>query len=214
MSASASGMIAAAPAPWTARAAISQPTSVRRSLRRRNPRRRLHERRRLRDDRRLQRRVHDRDDRRGCALARRSRRGDRAGRTSRSSRHGRTRAERMTPAPVPVVHLELHTADQVRASEFYARLLHWRSERSFRDPDGHHWDVFWIGPPNGEADVTPECGRRRRHRRGRPETPHKFKRRLRPARHQLHPRLSADDHRLVRELSRPELADDDPQRTS
>jgi predicted enzyme related to lactoylglutathione lyase len=30
--------------------------------------------------------------------------------------------------PRPVVHLELHTSDQVRASAFYARLLHWRAE--------------------------------------------------------------------------------------
>jgi predicted enzyme related to lactoylglutathione lyase len=30
--------------------------------------------------------------------------------------------------PRPVVHLELHTGDQVRASEFCARLLGWRSE--------------------------------------------------------------------------------------
>jgi uncharacterized protein len=28
--------------------------------------------------------------------------------------------------PRPVVHLELHTRDQVRASAFYAELLHWR----------------------------------------------------------------------------------------
>jgi predicted enzyme related to lactoylglutathione lyase len=30
--------------------------------------------------------------------------------------------------PRPVVHLELHTSDQVRASAFYAELLCWRSE--------------------------------------------------------------------------------------
>jgi predicted enzyme related to lactoylglutathione lyase len=30
--------------------------------------------------------------------------------------------------PRPVVHLELHTTDQVRASAFYAELLHWRAE--------------------------------------------------------------------------------------
>jgi predicted enzyme related to lactoylglutathione lyase len=30
--------------------------------------------------------------------------------------------------PRPVVHLELHTGDQVRASAFYARLLQWRPE--------------------------------------------------------------------------------------
>jgi predicted enzyme related to lactoylglutathione lyase len=30
--------------------------------------------------------------------------------------------------PGPVVHLELHTTDQTRASAFYARLLHWRPE--------------------------------------------------------------------------------------
>ena len=31
-------------------------------------------------------------------------------------------------SPRPVVHLELHTPDQVQASAFYARLLHWRPE--------------------------------------------------------------------------------------
>jgi predicted enzyme related to lactoylglutathione lyase len=31
-------------------------------------------------------------------------------------------------APRPVVHLELHTGDQVGASAFYARLLQWRPE--------------------------------------------------------------------------------------
>ena len=30
--------------------------------------------------------------------------------------------------PRPVVHLELHTSDQVRASAFYAQLLRWRTE--------------------------------------------------------------------------------------
>jgi predicted enzyme related to lactoylglutathione lyase len=37
----------------------------------------------------------------------------------------------MTPTPSdprPVVHLELHTADQARASAFYARLLCWHPE--------------------------------------------------------------------------------------
>jgi uncharacterized protein len=31
-------------------------------------------------------------------------------------------------SPRPVVHLELHTSDQVRASAFYAQLLHWRAQ--------------------------------------------------------------------------------------
>jgi predicted enzyme related to lactoylglutathione lyase len=31
-------------------------------------------------------------------------------------------------APRQVVHLELHTGDQARASAFYERLLHWRPE--------------------------------------------------------------------------------------
>jgi predicted enzyme related to lactoylglutathione lyase len=30
--------------------------------------------------------------------------------------------------PRPVVHLELHTSDQVRATAFYAQLLHWRAQ--------------------------------------------------------------------------------------
>jgi predicted enzyme related to lactoylglutathione lyase len=30
--------------------------------------------------------------------------------------------------PRPVVHLELHTADRMRASAFYAGLLHWRPQ--------------------------------------------------------------------------------------
>jgi predicted enzyme related to lactoylglutathione lyase len=33
-----------------------------------------------------------------------------------------------TCPPRPVVHLELHTPDQVQASAFYTRLLHWRPE--------------------------------------------------------------------------------------
>ena len=31
-------------------------------------------------------------------------------------------------APRPVVHLELHTASQARASAFYSELLQWRPE--------------------------------------------------------------------------------------
>jgi predicted enzyme related to lactoylglutathione lyase len=31
-------------------------------------------------------------------------------------------------SPRPVVHLELHTSDQVRASAFYAQLLYWRAQ--------------------------------------------------------------------------------------
>jgi uncharacterized protein len=34
----------------------------------------------------------------------------------------------MTANPMPIVHLELHTPDQVRASAFYAQLLDWRPE--------------------------------------------------------------------------------------
>jgi hypothetical protein len=34
----------------------------------------------------------------------------------------------MNAPPMPVVHLELHTPDQVRACAFYARLLRWRPE--------------------------------------------------------------------------------------
>jgi uncharacterized protein len=34
----------------------------------------------------------------------------------------------VTYAESTVVHLELHTPDQVRASEFYAHVLHWRPE--------------------------------------------------------------------------------------
>jgi uncharacterized protein len=35
----------------------------------------------------------------------------------------------MTDVPKPVVHLELHTRDPARASEFYAQLCGWRSEQ-------------------------------------------------------------------------------------
>jgi uncharacterized protein len=34
-----------------------------------------------------------------------------------------------SPTPHPVVHLELHTGDQVGACEFYSRLLGWSYER-------------------------------------------------------------------------------------
>jgi uncharacterized protein len=30
--------------------------------------------------------------------------------------------------PRPIVHLELHTSDQVRATAFYEQLLHWRAQ--------------------------------------------------------------------------------------
>ncbi len=33
------------------------------------------------------------------------------------------------PASTPIVHLELHTGDQARASAFYSRLCGWRQER-------------------------------------------------------------------------------------
>src|SRR5262245_6654970 len=63
----------------------------------------------------------------------------------------------MTPAPMPVVHLELHTADRARASEFYARLLQWRSE-VIRAASGCYLALHTGGNLGGGIV---ECGTRR-----------------------------------------------------
>ena len=54
----------------------------------------------------------------------------------------------------PVVHLELHTPDQVCASEFFARLLQWRPE-FVRAPRGSYL-VLELGASLGGGIV--ECG--------------------------------------------------------
>jgi uncharacterized protein len=60
-------------------------------------------------------------------------------------------------APRPVVHLELHTADQVRASAFYARLLQWRPDL-VRAACGSYLALdAGAGPGGGIV----ECGTRR-----------------------------------------------------
>jgi uncharacterized protein len=63
----------------------------------------------------------------------------------------------MTTKPRPVVHLELHTADQVRASAFYARLLRWRPA-VIRASSGSYLAVE-LGAGLGGGIV--ECGTRR-----------------------------------------------------
>jgi len=60
-------------------------------------------------------------------------------------------------APRPVVHLELHTADQVRASAFYARLLQWRPE-FVRAACGSYLALDTGAGPGGGIV---ECGTRR-----------------------------------------------------
>jgi predicted enzyme related to lactoylglutathione lyase len=64
---------------------------------------------------------------------------------------------RNQPPPWPVVHLELHTTNQVRASAFYARLLHWRPEL-FRAAAGSYLALD-MGVSVGGGIV--ECGTRR-----------------------------------------------------
>lgn len=59
--------------------------------------------------------------------------------------------------PRPVVHLELHTGDQVRASAFYARLLGWRPEL-IRAASGSYL-ALELGGRLGAGIV--ECGIRR-----------------------------------------------------
>jgi predicted enzyme related to lactoylglutathione lyase len=59
--------------------------------------------------------------------------------------------------PRPVVHLELHTRDQLRASAFYARLLQWRPE-VIRVSTGSYMALD-TGAPLGGGIV--ECGTRR-----------------------------------------------------
>jgi predicted enzyme related to lactoylglutathione lyase len=56
--------------------------------------------------------------------------------------------------PRPVVHLELHTADQTRASAFYSRLLCWRPEL-IRAASGSYL-ALELGGPLGGGIV--ECG--------------------------------------------------------
>jgi predicted enzyme related to lactoylglutathione lyase len=60
-------------------------------------------------------------------------------------------------SPRPVVHLELHTPDQVRASAFYARLLQWRPE--VVHSTGGSYLSFDTGTGLGGGIV--ECGTRR-----------------------------------------------------
>lgn len=59
--------------------------------------------------------------------------------------------------PRPVVHLELHTPDQVRASAFYAELLHWRPE--FVRAEAGSYLALDTGPNLGGGVV--ECRTRR-----------------------------------------------------
>jgi len=64
----------------------------------------------------------------------------------------------MSPSdPRPVVHLELHTGDQARASAFYARLLRWRPEL-VRAASGSYLALD-LGGGFGGGIV--ECGTRR-----------------------------------------------------
>jgi predicted enzyme related to lactoylglutathione lyase len=51
----------------------------------------------------------------------------------------------VTVDPPPVVHLELHTRNLSAASDFYARLLRWRSERI--DTDHGRYLALGIGGP-------------------------------------------------------------------
>jgi len=68
-----------------------------------------------------------------------------------------TDVSRNQAPPRPVVHLELHTPDQVRASAFYAELLYWRTE-VVRAAAGSYLALD-TGPHLGGGVV--ECGTRR-----------------------------------------------------
>lgn len=63
----------------------------------------------------------------------------------------------MSALPKPVVHLELHSPDQVRASAFYARLLRWRPEMIRTDAGSYL--ALEMGGILGGGIV--ECGTRR-----------------------------------------------------
>jgi predicted enzyme related to lactoylglutathione lyase len=58
------------------------------------------------------------------------------------------------PGPRPVVHLELHTGDQARASVFYAELLCWR--RQLIETGGGSYLTLDLGEGFGGGIV--ECG--------------------------------------------------------
>ncbi len=105
------------------------------------------------------------------------------------------------PSPRPVVHLELHTGDQARASVFYAELLCWR--RQLIEAGGGSYLTLDLGggfgggivecgtarplwlpyvevgqiksPPNTRASSAPRCCWRRA--RGRPDGAVSFRRR-------------------------------------
>ncbi len=62
----------------------------------------------------------------------------------------------MTPAPSPVVHLELHTGDLERARLFVSRLLRWRSEQI--DTPAGTYAALEIGGALGAGIV--DCGLR------------------------------------------------------
>ena len=57
-------------------------------------------------------------------------------------------AEHEERARAAVVHLELHTADQARASAFYARLCGWRPERIDTD-HGSYQRLALVGDMSG-----------------------------------------------------------------
>ena len=59
--------------------------------------------------------------------------------------------------PGVVVHLELHTGDVEVASEFYARLLNWNSERI----DTRHGSYVALGLGGGIGGGVVECGTER-----------------------------------------------------
>jgi len=62
-----------------------------------------------------------------------------------------------TPPPTPVIHLELHTGDALRALEFYAEVCGWRSESV--EAAGHSYRTLEMG--NGLGGGVVECATRR-----------------------------------------------------
>ena len=57
-------------------------------------------------------------------------------------------------SPGPVVHLELHTGDRARASEFYAKLLCWRQELI----EAGSYLALGLGGGFGGGISAPRCG--------------------------------------------------------
>jgi predicted enzyme related to lactoylglutathione lyase len=69
---------------------------------------------------------------------------------SSAARTGLGEQGMLAPRPTPLVHLELHTGDLVRARSFYAELCGWRPERLSPREGPAGWRSVVATPAGGE----------------------------------------------------------------